>query len=268
MAYIAERRVLQGRDPRKLHQRHLPRAARPGRNLRRLGGLRILLLQGAARSDYRRDGDDRRDDQLAQPPQPAASSGRSRERGATKCWPRCSQDGYISKAAYDSAVTEPMHPREIFVESNDAPYFVDYVKKELAERYPPRSADRRGSAHLHLARRARGEARREGDRATTSPTSKRSIPSSLRREEKKDRLEECLVALEPQSGKIRAMVGGRDYRASQFNRITQSKRQPGSAFKPVTYLAAFDETLDGRSRAFSADHLYRRHAVHLDTTAT
>src|SRR6266481_6339358 len=47
------------------------------------------------------------------------------------------QDGYISKAAYDSAVAEPPHAREVYNESNDAPYFVDYVKKELAERYPP-----------------------------------------------------------------------------------------------------------------------------------
>ena len=46
-------------------------------------------------------------------------------------------DGYISKAAYDSAATGPLHPREVFVENNDAPYFVDYVKHELAERYPP-----------------------------------------------------------------------------------------------------------------------------------
>src|SRR6202167_3939874 len=45
-------------------------------------------------------------------------------------------DGYISKPAYDSAATEPLHPREVFSENNDAPYFVDYVKKELAERYP------------------------------------------------------------------------------------------------------------------------------------
>ena len=47
------------------------------------------------------------------------------------------QDGYISKAAYDDAVTEPMRTREPYNETNDAPYFVDYVKHELAERYPP-----------------------------------------------------------------------------------------------------------------------------------
>jgi membrane carboxypeptidase/penicillin-binding protein len=74
--------------------------------------------------------------------------------------------------------------------------------------------------------------------------------SSLRRKEKKEQLEEALIATEPQSGKIRVMVGGRDYRESQFDRITQAKRQPGSAFKPITYLAAFKETLEGGPERF------------------
>ena len=72
----------------------------------------------------------------------------------------------------------------------------------------------------------------------------------LRRREEKEELEECLVSLEPGSGKIRAMIGGRNYQRSQFNRVTQSKRQPGSAFKIVTYAAAFDETLSGGPEKF------------------
>ena len=44
--------------------------------------------------------------------------------------------------------------------------------------------------------------------------------------------------IEPGTGEIRALVGGRDYLASQFNRVTLARRQPGSAFKPVVYLAA------------------------------
>src|SRR5260370_28414750 len=47
------------------------------------------------------------------------------------------QDGYIDKSAYDAAVSEPLRAREVYAEGNDAPYFVDFVKKELAERYPP-----------------------------------------------------------------------------------------------------------------------------------
>jgi penicillin-binding protein 1A len=51
----------------------------------------------------------------------------------------------------------------------------------------------------------------------------------------------ALIALEPQSGFILAMVGGRDYSASQFNRAMQAKRQAGSAFKPIVYAAALDK---------------------------
>ena len=47
------------------------------------------------------------------------------------------EDGYIDKTAYDAAVAEPLRAREVYAEGNDAPYFVDFVKKELAERYPP-----------------------------------------------------------------------------------------------------------------------------------
>jgi penicillin-binding protein 1B len=73
---------------------------------------------------------------------------------------------------------------------------------------------------------------------------------SLRRKERSQQLESCLVAIEPQTGKIRAMDGGRDYRQSQFNRVTQSHRQPGSAFKPLTYLAALQATFDGAGPKF------------------
>lgn len=55
--------------------------------------------------------------------------------------------------------------------------------------------------------------------------------------------EGALVALGPE-GQVRALVGGRDYRESQFNRATQARRQPGSAFKPVVFAAAFEAGMD------------------------
>jgi penicillin-binding protein 1B len=158
------------------------------------------------------------------------------------------QDGYISKAAYDDAAVEPMHPREVYAESNDAPYFVDYVKKELADRYPPAVLNDEGlriftSLDVHLQKVAEAAIRQNLlDLETKHP--------KLLRKEKDQKLESCLISLEPQTGKIRAMVGGRSYRSSQFNRVIQSKRQPGSAFKPVTYLAAFQETLEGGPEKF------------------
>jgi 1A family penicillin-binding protein len=53
-------------------------------------------------------------------------------------------------------------------------------------------------------------------------------------------LQAALVALDPATGDILALVGGRDFRASQFNRATRSRRQPGSAFKPLLYAAALE----------------------------
>jgi penicillin-binding protein 1B len=153
------------------------------------------------------------------------------------------QDGYISKPAYDGAVSEPLHAREVYTENNDAPYFVDYVKKELAERYPPEVLTAEG---LRIFTTLDVHVEKLGERAVKDNLlNLETTYSRLRRKATKQQLESCLVAIEPQSGKIRAMVGGRDYRESQFNRVTQSKRQPGSVFKPVTYLAALKETLDG-----------------------
>jgi penicillin-binding protein 1A len=54
------------------------------------------------------------------------------------------------------------------------------------------------------------------------------------------RLQAALVAIEPGSGKVKALVGGFDFADSQFNRATQARRQPGSAFKPLVYAAALD----------------------------
>ena len=51
----------------------------------------------------------------------------------------------------------------------------------------------------------------------------------------------ALICMEAQTGYVKAMVGGRDYKASQFNRAIQAKRQPGSAFKPIIYAAALDK---------------------------
>jgi penicillin-binding protein 1B len=160
------------------------------------------------------------------------------------------RDGYISQTAYGLAVTEPLRTREPYsdTKTNDAPYFTDYVKQELAERYPPSVLTGEGlriftTLDVHMGKLA--EQALEHNLANLEDQH-----PSLRRKEKNQQLESCLVALEPQTGKIRAMVGGRDYRQSQFNRVTQSHRQPGSAFKPITYLAALQETYDGGHRQF------------------
>jgi membrane carboxypeptidase/penicillin-binding protein len=56
-----------------------------------------------------------------------------------------------------------------------------------------------------------------------------------------DPLEGAIVVLEARTGYVRGLAGGRDFARSQFNRVTRSKRQPGSAFKPFVYLTAIDD---------------------------
>src|SRR5439155_1512354 len=53
-------------------------------------------------------------------------------------------------------------------------------------------------------------------------------------------VEGALAAIDPYTGQVKAMVGGYDFRRSQFNRAVQAKRQPGSAFKPLVYACAID----------------------------
>ena len=67
----------------------------------------------------------------------------------------------------------------------------------------------------------------------------RVVADGLRRFGKRD-LQAALVALDPVTGNILAVVGGRDFRQSQFNRATRSRRQPGSAFKPLLFAVALE----------------------------
>ncbi len=66
-----------------------------------------------------------------------------------------------------------------------------------------------------------------------------------------DYLQGMVVALDPTSGDVRAMVGGRDYSDSQFNRAVDGNRQPGSSFKPIVYAAAIADSI--RPNAMFAD---------------
>lgn len=69
-------------------------------------------------------------------------------------------------------------------------------------------------------------------------------------------LEIALVSVEPATGRIRAMVAGADYGKSQFNLVTQARRQPGSAFKPFVLAAALEKNLDPKKTTFPGSTPY------------
>jgi penicillin-binding protein 1B len=118
---------------------------------------------------------------------------------------------------------------------NDAPYFVDFVLRELAERYPRRLLESQG---LRIFTTVDMQYQIAAQQALIEGLEhlEEGYP---RLKKTAGELEGAVVVIDPQTGFVRAMVGGRDYQESQFNRAEQAKRQPGSTFKPFVYLTAF-----------------------------
>lgn len=157
------------------------------------------------------------------------------------------EQGEISRAEYEQASAEKLPEYLPTVETTDAPYFVDFVRDELQGSYAEDSLTSEGFRIFTTLDTA---LQREAERAVAE-----GIAALLKRYPvlKKrgggEPVEASLLAIQPATGEIKAMVGGRSYRESQFNRVTQARRQPGSVFKPIVYLTAFEEeerTLDGR----------------------
>ena len=151
--------------------------------------------------------------------------------------------GYVEEKAAAAAAAEPLTVVQRALEA-EAPYFVDYVAKTLDQTYPgltttPREAvDVYTTLDLHLQRVAQ-DAVREG---------LTNVDRLLSRRKRKGFAEAALIAVDPKTGEILAMVGGRSYNQSQYNRALASRRQPGSVFKPFVYLAAFERAAqEGRA---------------------
>lgn len=142
----------------------------------------------------------------------------------------------IGSAEYDQANREPVPSRPPIQQERIAPYFVDFVRQQLAERYSP---DILTSEGLKVFTTLDLQEQRLAEEAVSKGLKRLERQSPrLRRDDAMKPLQASLIALQPQTGQIKAMVGGRDYAASQFNRATQARRQPGSLFKPFVYLAA------------------------------
>ncbi len=143
--------------------------------------------------------------------------------------------GWASPADVEAARREPLRTRLAPAPGQLAPYFGDYVREELEDRLEGglggvgnRVFTTLDPVLQRFAEQAVGRGLERLERAH----------ARLRRAEPTQRLQAALIALDPTSGHIRALVGGRDYQASQFNRAVFARRQPGSAFKPFVYAAA------------------------------
>ncbi len=165
------------------------------------------------------------------------------------------REGVITRTEADQAAAEPV----LLVASDEArgraPYYVAEVRRALRDRLGP-DADVRGLRVFtgldldvqHAAQKAlRAQIRRIESGAygryphpTTSAADTLDGASAL--------LQGMVVVLDPATGEIRALVGGRDFGETQFDRAFQARRQPGSAFKPFVYAAALERGLTVSAR--------------------
>jgi penicillin-binding protein 1B len=152
---------------------------------------------------------------------------------------RAMQDaGFIDAATTEESLKTPLLVEPPSIDTTDAPYFVDLVRQQLGQRYDPKDLTTQNlsiytSLDLHLQGLAQ-QALESGLVKVQEAIKKRT----------KAQVQGCLIAIEPASGRVVALVGGRSYGHSQYNRVMESRRQPGSTFKPFVYLAAFEATFD------------------------
>jgi 1A family penicillin-binding protein len=146
------------------------------------------------------------------------------------------EQGLIDTATMRTATSKPL-PRRSSDSARTAPYFVDFAAVELARRAQlPTSGEIRVQTTLDLTLQRAAEAAVRNGIARME----RARPQLA------GQVQAAVLAIEPASGEIRVLVGGRNYGESSFNRATRAARQPGSLFKPFVYLAAFEAERRGR----------------------
>jgi penicillin-binding protein 1B len=153
------------------------------------------------------------------------------------------RQGRLDKEAHDAARGEPLHLAAVTPDPGDARYFLDFLRRQLSEAYDSDVLTSEGlliySTLDPRLQRLAALALREGLERL-----ERDIPK-LRSEDPAQAIQGCIVALRPQTGEVVALVGGRSYSVSQFDRCTQARRPTGSAFKPFVYIAALEPTRGG-----------------------
>ncbi len=145
---------------------------------------------------------------------------------------------FVTAEVAEAAIKEPLRVVARAVD-NEAPYFVDMVGEQVAKTFPgvtaqPGRVDVFTTLDLNLQRAAL-DAVRNG---------LANIDKLLARRKRTELAQVALISVDPRTGEILAMVGGRSYNQSQYNRAIEARRQPGSVFKPFVYLAAFEQAAE------------------------
>ena len=141
------------------------------------------------------------------------------------------QNGWITAEQTATASAEPIVVSAVGVDNSLAPYFVDYVNRLAESQFETSGTTQRiyTTIDLELQQAAEKALKRQLDQLDALYANRGLKPQA------------ALVALDPHTGDVLAMVGGRNYAESQLNRATDALRQPGSTFKPFVYAAAIED---------------------------
>ncbi|MFH2012209.1 MAG: PBP1A family penicillin-binding protein [Pseudomonadota bacterium] len=152
---------------------------------------------------------------------------------------RMLKEDYITTEKYNQAVSTPL---KLNTEENKqilkAPYFTEHIRRYIEEKYGSDALYKEGLlvyTTLNLDMQNAAQVFLESglldlEKRNKYPADKQGLG-----------VQGALLCMDPYTGYIKAMVGGKDFKKSKFNRAIQAKRQGGSAFKPIIYAAALDK---------------------------
>ncbi len=158
------------------------------------------------------------------------------------------QNGYLTATEYQHALETPLKITPGQSESPESQYFVDLVSDELQN-----DLEEGGPAARYIYTTLDPDLQRAAEEAVRMGM--QNVDQLLRKKNKKTPVEPgqpqvALIALDPRTGEIKALVGGRDYGSSQLNHV-RAMRQPGSVFKPFVYATALETALSGGDQIFT-----------------
>jgi penicillin-binding protein 1B len=157
------------------------------------------------------------------------------------------EDSYVTQEQADAAKKLKLKFVNGGVNTGAAPYFVDMVKDHLLEKFSETDLETQ-SYRIYTTldpelQRAAADAIQIAVQGVDKRLAKR-YALWKKKGEPVPQVQVALVAMDPQTGEIRALIGGRNYGESQLNHAL-ARRQPGSVFKPFVYAAAFNDTVLG-----------------------
>jgi penicillin-binding protein 1B len=154
---------------------------------------------------------------------------------------RMRQLGMLREAAFRSASAAPVRIKPRSAPARMAAYFVDYIQRVTEDDLGGEKLYRTGYRFYTTLDPVQQEAAEAAVSGGLAEIERGARPAG-------EPLQAALVAVDPATGQMTAMVGGRSYATSQFNRAADAKRQPGSAFKPFVLLAALSEAAQGKGK--------------------